>query len=117
MTQNEMAKALGLTKGTVSLYHKRGMPLDSVLAANRWRIANTKPRKAEPLGPLAGDSSTSPIKPMRPIKPLPPVDYAEEAETARSMRESLQWARQAERWANERLLRAAAKPLRGESNS
>lgn len=112
MTQKEMGQALDLTKGTVSLYVKKGMPLTSVYAANVWRMENMRPRKTEPQA--VADSFGMPIKPIRRIKPAPPPDYDEEAETARSMRESLQWARQAERWAKERLLLAAS---RGQSNS
>ena len=42
-SQNEIARALGLSKASISVLRHRGMPLDSVAAARRWREEHIKP--------------------------------------------------------------------------
>jgi hypothetical protein len=56
----------GLTKGHVSALVKRGMPLDSIEAADQWRRLNTwsrKPPAAPPAPPTAEPASTTPPRP------------------------------------------------------
>lgn len=45
MTQKELAQALGITPGMVSRLAKRGMPVDSVERAQRWRKRHLEPSR------------------------------------------------------------------------
>lgn len=46
LTQAALARALGLSPAVVSRLRRRGMPVDSVEAAQAWRAANVRPRMA-----------------------------------------------------------------------
>jgi len=45
MTASELAKELGLTRQAVSKLSRRGMPLDSLEAAQKWRAVHAPPRQ------------------------------------------------------------------------
>jgi len=66
--QRDYTTHSGLTKGHVSALVKRGMPLDSVQAADAWRACNTLARKLPPPTP-------TPAAPERPPE-LPGEDVA-----------------------------------------
>jgi hypothetical protein len=56
--QKELCDKWGLTKGAISQLVKAGMPLTSVVDAERWKIANQKkPSRARPI--LSGSTSLS----------------------------------------------------------
>ena len=45
MNQSELAHKLGLTRQAISKLVRRGMPLHSIEAANKWRLVHAPPRK------------------------------------------------------------------------
>jgi transcriptional regulator with XRE-family HTH domain len=45
MNQSELARKLGLTRQAISKLARRGMPIDSIEAANKWRLIHAPPRK------------------------------------------------------------------------
>jgi transcriptional regulator with XRE-family HTH domain len=45
MNQSELARKLGLTRQAISKLARRGMPLDSIEEANKWRLVHAPPRK------------------------------------------------------------------------
>jgi len=62
MTQEDIARALGVDAGTVSRDRRRGMPVDSVEAARAWRAQHIRPRMPRvPLAPPA--QSPGPAQP------------------------------------------------------
>lgn len=67
MKQIEMAKALGITKGTVSKLVKRGMPLHSVEAAKAWRASHSLEGAGhKSASASASDSARALAAPIRP---------------------------------------------------
>lgn len=46
MTGSELARKLGVTRQAISKLVRRGMPLDSVEAAQKWRAVHAPPRKS-----------------------------------------------------------------------
>jgi hypothetical protein len=62
----ELAKHLGCSKGLISMLAKRGMPTNSIDAAQAWRESNAPPRAKR------GQAGTPPPQPKRP-KPDPKV--------------------------------------------
>jgi hypothetical protein len=72
--QRDYTTHSGLTKGHVSALVKRGMPLDSVQAADAWRACNTLARKLPPPSP-APAALPAPEAPERPPE-LPTEDVA-----------------------------------------
>jgi hypothetical protein len=62
----ELAKHLGCSKGLISMLAKRGMPTNSIDAAQAWRESNAPPRAKR------GQAGTPPPAPKRP-KPDPKV--------------------------------------------
>ncbi len=72
--QRDYAIHSNLTKGHISALVKRGMPLDSVEAADAWRACNTLARKLPPPTP-ASAASPAPKAPERPPE-LPDEDVA-----------------------------------------
>lgn len=53
MTQNELAEALGISKGQCSKLAARGMPTHSLEAARAWRRSNLDPAWTKPTSNLA----------------------------------------------------------------
>jgi transcriptional regulator with XRE-family HTH domain len=45
MNQSELARKLGVTRQAISKLARRGMPIDSIEAANKWRLVHAPPRK------------------------------------------------------------------------
>jgi hypothetical protein len=45
MTRGELANKLGLTRQAISKLAARGMPLTSIVEANKWRLVHAPPRK------------------------------------------------------------------------
>ena len=70
MNGKEMAAALGLSAAMVSKLRKRGMPMESVERAERWRRRNLEPArtKAMRMNTIAG-----PVAPAVPAQPLAPL--------------------------------------------
>lgn len=97
MGTQELADALGCSKGLVSQLAKRGMPTTNPQAAQAWREANAKPRKwkaksATP-SPITPRSKSAPAASSKP--PSAPASPATEA--ADDPAESLRRARSTER--------------------
>ena len=60
MTASELANQLGLTRQAVSKLNRRGMPLDSLDAAQKWRAVHAPPRQKNFALP-ATETSPSPF--------------------------------------------------------
>lgn len=65
MTQKELAHALGITPGMLSKLKKRGMPVDSLERAQRWRKRHLEPGRVkgsrfDPNAPVAKTSAAGP---------------------------------------------------------
>lgn len=59
MTSSELASKLRLTRQAVSKLARRGMPLDSVEAAQQWRAVHAPPRKSYAVA--KGDKADTPF--------------------------------------------------------
>jgi hypothetical protein len=66
MTQQQIGQHLGISQSVVSMLAKRGMPTNSIDAAQAWRESNAPPRAKR------GQAGTPPPAPKRP-KPDPKV--------------------------------------------
>lgn len=58
MTASELARKLGLTRQAVSKLNRRGMPLDSLDAAQKWRAVHAAPRQKNFILPATEDVPT-----------------------------------------------------------
>jgi transcriptional regulator with XRE-family HTH domain len=56
MTQQELARALGVSPGLVSRYKSEGMPVHSVEAAELWMAMHVRLRIRSPIDSLAAKS-------------------------------------------------------------
>lgn len=116
MTQTELAQVLGLTKSTVSILCKRGMPTASLAAANRWREVHAPPRKPMPQNARAKAGEARTAKPLRKLSDMATSGTDairaddDEAAISAGILESVRCARKAERWAMERLVEASGRP-------
>lgn len=61
MTQNELAEALGISKGQCSKLAARGMPTHSLEAARAWRRRNLDPAWSKPTERPPSDEMDNPI--------------------------------------------------------
>lgn len=70
MSQSQLAKALGISQPAVAQLAKKGMPTDSVEAAQQWRMAN--------IGTKRGKRRLLPPATTTPIGILPPTELPDE---------------------------------------
>jgi len=95
----ELSNALGLSKSTVSFLVKKGMPVNSVSAAQAWREINAKPRAKRG---QAGTTPPVPVSPKASTEPMPAPPPATrdtsgpDDEANNDPRQSLRRARRAE---------------------
>ncbi len=77
MKQSDYVRRSGLSKGHISALVKRGMPLDSIEAADAWRRQNTLARKL-PVAPPQEPHDARPAAGAAPERPaeLPDEDVA-----------------------------------------
>lgn len=90
MSVTELAKQLGLSKGTVSELCKKGMPKTSIEAAQSWRIQNAPPRakaggkKASPAARLLSPEPSDILPPRSERHTIGGVDDQGEADGDRA---------------------------------
>ncbi len=109
MGTTELSNALGLSKSTVSFLVKKGMPVNSVSAAQAWRETNAKPRakRGHAGSPPPTVKFTEPKKPAPTEKPVAPGEISpppptrdtagpDAEESNNDPRQSLRRARRAE---------------------
>lgn len=74
ITREELAKALGVSRATVSKDEKRGMPIDDVTRARRWRKRHLQPGRMKGIRrdtvPDSENSAPSPAAPPADIDDL-----------------------------------------------
>ena len=58
MTASELARKLGITRQAVSKLSRRGMPLDSLDAAQKWRAVHAPPRQKNFAIPTTDDTAS-----------------------------------------------------------
>jgi transcriptional regulator with XRE-family HTH domain len=63
MSQSQIAKALGISQPAVAQLAKKGMPTDSVEAAQAWRSANIGVKRAKAMPAAPRQSASAPSEP------------------------------------------------------
>lgn len=78
MTQRSYAEHAGITHGYVNYLVKKGMPMDSVEAADAWRQKNVRRRSdfTKDLPPTPDPSAIEQEGPYRPAEAANPIDTA-----------------------------------------
>lgn len=88
MNRTELARALGVTPGMVTRYAQRGMPVDTLERAQRWRrrhleLGRMKENRFDPIAPVA--------PPVVLVEPIPTVSNGPSlAQTVANFRYSLE---------------------------
>ena len=63
MSQSQIAKALGISQPAVAQLAKKGMPTDSVEAAQAWRSANIGVKRGKAMPAASRQSASAPSEP------------------------------------------------------
>lgn len=70
MTKTELAQMLGISASMVSRLAKRGMPVDDVDKAKRWRKRHLEPGRVKG---MRVDTIVEPVQPLAPAAPTKPT--------------------------------------------